>query len=393
MKKLLSVLAATGLVASSSSVAVACNKKADDTAASTLKDLSKIAAADLKLSPSANTEAAAKTAVIAQIKEKLKVTVVENTDVKFSGFSAATAADKAGKITVESVSTSKLVTGKVEFSLVWKDPSAKTDLSALAVKDLGEIQIASDASVPTLSQIVSAINSKNANYGLQDSDVALDGDASATKAKLKAASASTKFTGSVEVSYTVKKAELTPSIGDVAAQSGLVYESKSFSVTVSNVKEGTDLTAVEDGKTLLDQVKVAKGTGAGVYTVSYTIKAGEASAGDGSAKEEYTTSIKLSYGTNVTKSVAVTVAKNDLKTWMPAVPVVLEFTISDEFPTDEAIIAAWNEAKPNQKISASDVTFVKGSGDKEAGIAYTVTAKKESTIVYGSGSLVVKNKG
>ncbi|AOG60960.1 hypothetical protein SHELI_v1c10130 [Spiroplasma helicoides] len=142
MKKLLSLLAATGLVATSGSVAVACNKKADDKGtATTKKDLSTITGDSLKLAPDANDEAAAKKAVISQIKAKLTVTVVETTDVAFSDFKAAESSDKPGSIVVTAAEKSTLVTGKATFALTFKAAEAAKpsipDVNAQEVK-IGE---------------------------------------------------------------------------------------------------------------------------------------------------------------------------------------------------------------------------------------------------------------
>ncbi|AOG60950.1 hypothetical protein SHELI_v1c10030 [Spiroplasma helicoides] len=118
MKKLLSLLAATGLVATSGSVAVACNKKADDKGTAT----------------------------------------------------------------------------------------TKKDLSALAKKELGEIQLGVDETMPSVKELVAAVNKTNASYGLGESDVeiAKSPAQTVTGATLTAKSTSTKFTGSVAVTYTVK---------------------------------------------------------------------------------------------------------------------------------------------------------------------------------------------
>ncbi|AOG60958.1 hypothetical protein SHELI_v1c10110 [Spiroplasma helicoides] len=130
MKKLLSLLAATGLVATSGSVAVACNKKADDKATTTAKkDLTKIGEANLKLAPNANDEAAAKSAVIDQIKTKLNVTVVEKTDITFSDFAKAESSQKAGSIKVTAVESSALITGSATFSLTFKEAGETTSPS------------------------------------------------------------------------------------------------------------------------------------------------------------------------------------------------------------------------------------------------------------------------
>ncbi|AKX34354.1 hypothetical protein SLITO_v1c07290 [Spiroplasma litorale] len=81
--------------------------------------------------------------------------------------------------------------------------TTKTDLSKLNTKQLGNKEGTTD--FPTIDLIVSAINNKNSNYGLKTSDVVIDGTQSIKTIKLKALDASTKFTGSVEVTYSYSK--------------------------------------------------------------------------------------------------------------------------------------------------------------------------------------------
>jgi len=88
-----------------------------------------------------------------------------------------------------------------------KDEAKATLESVVKVKALGEIEIASDAEAPTIDQLLVAIKAKNASSTLTKNDVQLDGAATATKAKIKAKDDSSKYTGTVEVTYTVKKAK------------------------------------------------------------------------------------------------------------------------------------------------------------------------------------------
>ncbi|QGS51489.1 lipoprotein [Spiroplasma tabanidicola] len=90
-----------------------------------------------------------------------------------------------------------------------KTDTTKTDLSAMSKKDLGELHLAITNpavdllnSVPSISDIVNAVNAVNSNYGLNDADVEFDGTPTATKAKIKATSTTKSFTGSVELTYT-----------------------------------------------------------------------------------------------------------------------------------------------------------------------------------------------
>ncbi|AOG60961.1 hypothetical protein SHELI_v1c10140 [Spiroplasma helicoides] len=213
MKKLLSLLAATGLVATSGSVAVACNKKADDKATTASTDLSTIKGADLTVKPSDNTEAAAKTAVLAQIKLKLKLTtdVKDSTDVVFSAFSAATSA-KAGSIVATAADASKVLTPKktATFALTYVAPAAKKDLSTITTKELGEFSGVGDT--PTVGEVVEQVNAKNSGLSLSADDVDMttpSGKDLKASATLTAKSTSTKFEKAVTVTYTYTKSATT----------------------------------------------------------------------------------------------------------------------------------------------------------------------------------------
>ncbi|QGS51420.1 lipoprotein [Spiroplasma tabanidicola] len=135
MKKLLSLLGAMGLVATSGSVAVACNKGDKNT---TTKDLSTIKGDDLKLTPETNTKEAAVTAAVAKIKAKLSVDVVLDTDftVGEKDFTEATS-KAAGSLKITAKSGSKVLTeGKtVTFSLAFKAEGTTKPVMALSDKD------------------------------------------------------------------------------------------------------------------------------------------------------------------------------------------------------------------------------------------------------------------
>ncbi|AOG60952.1 hypothetical protein SHELI_v1c10050 [Spiroplasma helicoides] len=268
MKKLLSLLAATGLVATSGSVAVACNKKADDKAAATTKDLSTITGDSLKLAPTANDQAAAETAAIARIKEKLSVDVVKGTDFTIGekDFTAATSSAAGSlKVTAKTGST-KLTEGKtVTFSLTYKAAeAAKTDLSKMTTKALGEFKLATVDTKPTLTELVSAVNKVNSNYDLAESDVEIASSPAQTTtgATLTAKSDSAKFTGSVAVTYTVAKAEeakkpvitldgISENKLDITLNSGNAKKDQDVTISVANSVSGT-----------LPTVKVADGNDA-----------------------------------------------------------------------------------------------------------------------------------
>ncbi|AOG60954.1 hypothetical protein SHELI_v1c10070 [Spiroplasma helicoides] len=159
MKKLLSLLAATGLVATSSSVAVACNKKADDKkteeTTTTIKDLSTLSGDKLNITPEDDTQDKAEEAVIAQIKKELGVDVVKATDVTFDGFKKAEK-ETDGSIKVTAASTSKLVKGTVTFVLKQKaaEPEeAKKPVITLEAKSLSEGALDIKADNSTLTTV------------------------------------------------------------------------------------------------------------------------------------------------------------------------------------------------------------------------------------------------
>ncbi|QGS51419.1 lipoprotein [Spiroplasma tabanidicola] len=165
MKKLLSLLGAMGMVATSSSVAVACNN------GTSVKDLSTIKTADLTVAPTANDEAAAKKAVLAQINAKLSVKAVETTDVVFSKFSQATSAEKAGSIVATAAEKSTLVKGTTTFVLTFKsaEASSKTELLAqIKVKNSDASALTEDdfdiASEPAISATAAKITAKGDKY-------------------------------------------------------------------------------------------------------------------------------------------------------------------------------------------------------------------------------------
>ncbi|AOG60956.1 hypothetical protein SHELI_v1c10090 [Spiroplasma helicoides] len=173
MKKLLSLLAVTGLVATSGSVAVACKKEpANNTSNNTdknteKKDLTKITEQDLKISPESNEETEAKAAVLAQIKTVLKIDVVENTDITFSDFTKATSAEKTGKIIVSAVESSKLVLGKVTFILNYFEPK---DISELKGNDV-VLQIQGNSIEIAKEAVINKIKSKFKVTVVENTDV------------------------------------------------------------------------------------------------------------------------------------------------------------------------------------------------------------------------------
>ncbi|AOG60951.1 hypothetical protein SHELI_v1c10040 [Spiroplasma helicoides] len=211
MKKLLSLLAATGLVATSGSVAVACNKKTDDKSATTKKDLATITGDSLKLAPEANDQAAAEKAVIDQIKAKLTVTVVKTTDVVFSDFKAAESSDKAGSIVVTAAEKSTLVTGKATFALTFKaaESSSVKKLDDITPKELApDDQTVEKAKAAATAAIVAYASGakETTDYVFGDFKAAESSD-KAGSLVVTAASDSKLLSGTVTFSLKFKAAE------------------------------------------------------------------------------------------------------------------------------------------------------------------------------------------
>ncbi|QBQ07276.1 hypothetical protein SGLAD_v1c00750 [Spiroplasma gladiatoris] len=247
MKKLLSLLGAMGMLASTGAVAstvVSCK-------ASTA-DLSTIKGDDLKLKPTANTEAAAKTAVIAQIKAKLSKTVVEKTDITFSDYKDATSA-AAGSIKVTAVSSSKNVKGSATFSLAFSEAPAKAELSTvIKVVELGDITIAASDGKPTADEILVGVKAKNTEA--KDLTVSDFAASEITTSGATLTGAGDKYQGTVKVTFSKKAA------------------SKAELSTVIKVVELGNITiAASDGKPNADEILVgvkAKNTEAKDLTVS-----------------------------------------------------------------------------------------------------------------------------
>ncbi|QBQ08141.1 hypothetical protein SGLAD_v1c09420 [Spiroplasma gladiatoris] len=98
------------------------------------------------------------------------------------------------------------LTGAVASTVV-ACKNEKTDLSKLSVKELGKIS--GSGTLPTIDEIVKAINEKNLNYWLSSTDIVFEGTPTTSKATLKAKTDSTSFSGNVEVTYTYSVREKT----------------------------------------------------------------------------------------------------------------------------------------------------------------------------------------
>ncbi|AOG60971.1 hypothetical protein SHELI_v1c10240 [Spiroplasma helicoides] len=251
MKKLLSLLAATGLVATSGSVAVACNKKEAEAESIPSKDLASITAKDL--SPSANDEASAKTAATTALKAyqaKAKLAV----DYTFGTFTAATASDKAGSIVVAAVKDSKLLTGTVTFTLKYvasaEKPEEKHELSSvIKTTELGPITFS--GSVPTAEELLAGIKAKNSDASkLTTKDFKIESEPAISATAAKITGQGNTYQGSVSLTYS--KAEAPASKKDL-----------STAVTTKNLDAWQGAADKPTVKEVVDQVN-AKNQGLGL---------------------------------------------------------------------------------------------------------------------------------
>ncbi len=215
MKKLLGLLGAMGMVASTGSAVVSCGNKSKDEAKATLESVVKVKALG-EIEIASDAEVPTLDQLLVAIKAKNASSTLTKDDVELDGAATAT------KAKIKAKTDSSKYTGTVEVTYTVKKAAAKATLeSVVKVKSLGEIEIASDAEVPTLDQLIKAIKAKNTSSDLTTNDVELDGKATSTNAKIKAKDDSSKYTGTVEVSYTVKKAEAKKSLDSVVAEKQL----------------------------------------------------------------------------------------------------------------------------------------------------------------------------
>jgi hypothetical protein len=217
MKKLLSLLGAIGLVATSSATVVSCDNGDKDSSTtdfkadfSTFTDIESIVKA---IATNAGIEFKETTKVefyknidevntvedgaINKTKIENAPTPIENIeDIKGMKSVAYLAMD----ITGEAENTSATTVLKGTITNETPAPVEKTDLSTIDNKDLDEIANTEAAT------IVAAINDKNADLNLTEADVTVEVNGDNTGATVTAKEESAKFTGSVNVKFTVTPA-------------------------------------------------------------------------------------------------------------------------------------------------------------------------------------------
>ncbi len=282
MKKLLGLLGAMGMVASTGSAVVSCGNKSKDEAKATLESIVKVKALG-EIEIASDAEAPTLDQLLVAIKAKNASSTLTKNDVELDGAATAT------KAKIKAKADSSKYTGTVEVTYTVKKAAAKATLESIVkTKVLGEINIASDAEVPTLDQLIKAIKAKNASSDLTTNDVDLDGAATATTAKIKAKTDSSKYTGSVEVTYTVKKADAKKSLDSVVTVKALGEIDLNNQTKVPTIEQlvaaikvvNASSTLTKDDVELVGDAEVAKATikakdssnYTGQVVVTYTLK-------------------------------------------------------------------------------------------------------------------------
>jgi hypothetical protein len=215
MKKLLSLLGAIGLVATSGATVVSCDNGDKDSTTtdfsadfSTFTDLASITTA---ITTNAGVEFSATTSVLfyANIDEvntvedgiinktepgdDAPVAINDIDDIKAMKSVAYLAMETTGE--GEDMTATTVLKGTITNEKA--APVEKTDLSKIATKDLGTI---ADTSAAT---IVAAMNTVNEGLNLTEADVEITLNEDSKGATVKATDASENFTGSVNVIFTV----------------------------------------------------------------------------------------------------------------------------------------------------------------------------------------------
>jgi Tfp pilus assembly protein PilV len=252
--------------------------------------------------------------------------------------------------TVTPVAGSTLVKGAaVTVTFTLAKPDNRKDLAkVVTITDLGEIS-GSDATT-----IVNAINDKNTDLNLTETDVDVAPNGDDTGATVTAKTESENFTGTVDVTFTVAKPDERKDLAEVVAVTELGEISGSDATTVVKAinDKNADLNLTE---TDVDVTPNGDDTGATV-----------------TAKDE---SEKFKGAASVTFTVTPTPEKTDLA---DAVKVLALGEIAD---TDAAtIVTAMNTANEGLGLTETDVEITPNEDSTGA----TVTASTDSASFTGS---------
>ncbi|WP_342269359.1 lipoprotein [Spiroplasma endosymbiont of Aspidapion aeneum] len=336
MRKLLGLLGALGLVASSSSVVVSCGKSDDkaidlsavklttdkDTTGATLaKDADNDSnftgsitadATKITLDFSGMTDNKDKNVTVDADKTIVHQSTASDTKVDASKLTANVASpvdtNKGPVITAEVSGIAEKNVVVIAFTVDgFKEstvtltvakagtPSAKKDLSkVVATKALGEITEESATTLPSAEHLATALNEKNSGLGItkDDFDIATDPAQSTTTATITAKG--NNFTGTVAVTYTVKagstpsakkdlsKVVATKALGEITEESATTLPSAEHLATALNAKNsGLGITkddfdiAKTPAQSATGATITAKGNNfTGTVAVTYTVKVG-----------------------------------------------------------------------------------------------------------------------
>jgi hypothetical protein len=263
MKKLLSLLGAIGLVATSSATVVSCDNGDKDSSTtdfkadfSTFTDTESIVKA---IATNAGIEFKETTKVqfyknIDEVNtvedDAINKTEIENAptpienieDIKGMESVAYLAMDITGE--AENMSATTVLKGTITNEKA--APVEKTDLSTIANKDLAEIA-AADAKT-----IVEAINAKNADLNLTEADVTVEVNGDNTGATVTAKEESANFTGSVDVIFTVTPAPVEKTDLSTIANKDLAEIAAADAKTIVEAinAKNADLNLTEDDVTV-----------------------------------------------------------------------------------------------------------------------------------------------
>ncbi|AOG60959.1 hypothetical protein SHELI_v1c10120 [Spiroplasma helicoides] len=353
MKKLLSLLAATGLVATSGSVAVACNKKADDKATTDKKDLGSLAKKELgEIQLSAGETMPSVKELVAAINKANASYGLGESDVEI----ATSPAQTVTGATLKAKAASTKFTGSVAVTYTVKE-FVKQDLSTITGNDL-KLTPTANTQAAAETAAIAKIKEKLGVDVVKDTDFT-DTYKEATEASKPGSLVVTAKTGSklltesksVTFSLAYVAPGTSPSIPDVSAPEVKIGETKSFDVTVENGDGKTSMSAdvKSDSTAFLEEVSaVVDGSNKNKFTVSYKGKATSDAA-----------KITLTYG-KITKDVTVkvtaaeTVTKDDLS---KVTDKTIENSDNQEGTAQTAALAKINAKFSNKNYTAQDLKF------------------------------------
>jgi hypothetical protein len=258
MKKLLSLLGAIGLVATSSATVVSCDNGDKDSSTtdfkadfSTFTDIESIVKA-IATNAGIEFKETTKVQFYKNIDEvntvedgAINKTEIENAptpienieDIKGMKSVAYLAMDITGE--AENMSATTVLKGTITNEKA--APVEKTDLSTIANKDLDEIA-AADAKT-----IVEAINAKNADLNLTEADVTVEVNGDNNGATVTAKEESANFTGSVDVTFTVTPAPVEKTDLSTIANKDLdeIADNKAATIVAAINDKNADLNLTE----------------------------------------------------------------------------------------------------------------------------------------------------